>query len=47
MVICRYTRKNIMVECITLKDSITTTKNNDLSNLEIEDNSKIIIDSYN
>ena len=37
----------IVAECMTLKDDIQTSKSKGYSNLEIEEDSKIIIDCYN
>ena len=37
----------ITAECVTLRDEVLTTTNNGFSNLEIEGDSKVIIDGYN
>ena len=49
MVGCKHLGKSsiIIIECITLRYEILAAKNSGYSNLEIEGDSKIIIDSYN
>ena len=37
----------IIAECMALKDDMLTTKNNEFVNLQIEGDSKIVIDCYN
>ena len=37
----------IIAECITFRDGVLTAKNNGFLNLEIESDSKVMIDSYN
>ena len=37
----------IIVECMTLRDVILAVKNNGFLNLEIEGDSKIVIDCFN
>ena len=37
----------IIAECVALRDSVLAAKNNGFLNLEIEDDSKIVIDCYN
>ena len=46
---CRHLGKSfiIVIECVTLRDEILATKNSGYSNLEIEGDSKILIDCYN
>ena len=46
---CRHLGKSsiIIIECITLRYEILAAKNSGYSNLEIEGDSKIVIDCYN
>ena len=37
----------ITAECVALRDGVLVVTNNGFSNLEIEGNSKVIIDGYN
>ena len=37
----------ITVECMTFRDCVSTVKKNGFLNLEIEGDSKVVIDSYN
>ena len=37
----------IVAECMALRDGILAVKNNGFLNLEIESDSKIVVDSYN
>ena len=37
----------VTAECVALRDGVLTARLNDFSNLEIEGDSKIIIDCYN
>ena len=37
----------IIAECMALKDDMLATKNNEFLNLQIEGDSKIVIDCYN
>ena len=49
MAACRHigNSSNIVVECIALKDGMFATKRKGFLNLEIEGDSKIVIDCYN
>ena len=46
---CRHLGKAsiIVAKCMVLRDGILATKNNDFLSLEIEGDSKIVIDCYN
>ena len=37
----------IITDCVALRDGVVVAKNNGFLNLEIEGNSKVIIDCYN
>ena len=49
MVVYKYVGQSsiIVIECMTLRDDIQTSKSKGYSNLEIEEDSKIIINCYN
>ena len=49
MVACRYIGNSsiIVIECMALKDYMLAVKRNGFLNLEIEDDSEIVIDCYN
>ena len=49
MVACRHIENSsiIFVKCMTLRDDILAVKSEDLLGLEIEGDSKIVVDCYN